>query len=65
MNHRFILSCSHTFSFFLKVMDNAISAIFGHTCGVNITPFANYVGNHTELHESTKVWSFYLGDEPT
>ncbi|EGD79867.1 hypothetical protein PTSG_10151 [Salpingoeca rosetta] len=39
-----------------QVMDNAISAIFGHSCGVNVSPFALEI-NGTRLHESVKGWS--------
>ena len=37
-----------------QVMDNAISAMFGHSCGINLSPFPLKV-NGTRLHESTEV----------
>jgi hypothetical protein len=37
-----------------QVMDNAISAMFGHSCGINLSPFALH-SNGTKLHESTEV----------
>eukprot|EP00049_Salpingoeca_infusionum_P013279 m.247901 g.247901 ORF g.247901 m.247901 type:complete len:614 (-) comp15402_c1_seq1:776-2617(-) len=40
-----------------QVMDNAISAIFGHSCGVNISPFALEYGNSTVMPESIAGWS--------
>lgn len=37
-----------------QVMDNAISAMFGHSCGINISPFALHNANGT-MDESTEV----------
>eukprot|EP00045_Choanoeca_perplexa_P005989 m.50187 g.50187 ORF g.50187 m.50187 type:complete len:387 (-) comp13400_c0_seq1:487-1647(-) len=39
-----------------QVMDNAISAIFGHSCGVNISPFALHF-NGTSLPQAEDIWS--------
>lgn len=39
-----------------QVMDNAISAIFHHTCALNISPFENPGDNVTVL-ESVRFWS--------
>eukprot|EP00055_Hartaetosiga_balthica_P015892 m.97375 g.97375 ORF g.97375 m.97375 type:complete len:275 (-) comp8986_c0_seq2:1918-2742(-) len=39
-----------------QVMDAAISVIFGHSCGFNISPFTNHV-NGTVLSGSTEFWS--------
>ena len=35
-------------------MDNAISAIFGHSCGINVSPFSLSI-NGTEMHQSVQV----------
>lgn len=42
-----------------QVMDNAISAIFGQSCGFNLTPFGidSTDGNSTLLSASTDFWS--------
>eukprot|EP00730_Choanoeca_flexa_P018279 TRINITY_DN8881_c0_g1_i1.p1 TRINITY_DN8881_c0_g1~~TRINITY_DN8881_c0_g1_i1.p1 ORF type:complete len:563 (+),score=76.04 TRINITY_DN8881_c0_g1_i1:157-1845(+) len=39
-----------------QVMDNAISAMFGHSCGLNISPFALST-NGTTLDQATQAWS--------
>lgn len=40
----------------MKVMDNALTALFGQSCALNLTPFAN-LANGTVVDGSTLAWS--------
>lgn len=40
----------------VQVMDNAISAIFHHSCALNLSPFENAGSNET-MTESLRFWS--------